>query len=51
MDSYDLAEFIIAFGSATGDLNFDTRCDLKPNGSIDEDDLAQFALHYGEVYP
>jgi lysophospholipase L1-like esterase len=42
VDGSDLALFIAAFGSATGDLNYDARCDLNSNGTIHEDDLPLF---------
>ena len=42
VDGSDLAVFIAAFGSATGDLNYDPRCDLDSNGNINEYDLPLF---------
>jgi len=47
VDGSDLAVFILAFGSAIGDLNYDARCDLDSNGYIDADDLALIASAFG----
>lgn len=51
VDGSDLAMVIAAFGSGTGDLNYDARCDLDPNGNIDEADLALFAPEFGWQAP
>jgi hypothetical protein len=48
VDGSDLAVFIAAFGSETGDPSYDARCDLIWNGTIDEGDLALFAPTYGD---
>ena len=47
VDGYDLAVFIGAFGSMTGDFNYEVMCDLNLNGNINEDDLALMASGFG----
>jgi lysophospholipase L1-like esterase len=48
VDGRDLALFIAAFGSETGDLNYAARRDLDLNGVIDENDLTLFAETFGD---
>ena len=47
VDGSDLAVFIGAFGSISGDLNYEEKCDLNLSGTINEDDLALMALGFG----
>jgi lysophospholipase L1-like esterase len=47
VDGSDLAVFIAAFGSGTGDPNYDARCDLDSSSIINEDDLALFVPEFG----
>jgi lysophospholipase L1-like esterase len=47
VDGTDLSVFIAAFGSRTGNLNYDPRCDFDSNGNINEDDLALIAAEFG----
>ena len=49
VDGSDLAMLAAAFGSQTGDANFDERMDLVPDGIIDEADLQAFAQHLGRT--
>jgi lysophospholipase L1-like esterase len=48
VDGSDLAVFIATFGSAPGDLNYDTKCDFDSNGDINEDDLAIIAPAFSD---
>jgi hypothetical protein len=48
VDGRDLALFVAAFGSETGDLNYAARRDLDLNGVIDENDLTLFAETFGD---
>ena len=47
VDGADLAAFASAFGSRTGDANFNPACDLNEDGLIDEQDLESFAQVFG----
>ena len=46
MDGADLALLISEYGCTLG-----CTYDLTGDGEVDEDDLAEFALHYGELCP
>lgn len=48
VDFEDLMIFALAYGSCTGDGNWDPICDIYPDGCIDFEDLMIFAMHYGE---
>ncbi|RLI02184.1 hypothetical protein DRO31_04710 [Candidatus Bathyarchaeota archaeon] len=47
VDGTDLAAFASAFGSSTGDANFNPACDLYEDGLIDEQDLEMFVIDFG----
>ena len=47
VDGKDLAEFANAFGSSSGEENFNPACDLHENGVINEQDLESFAQVFG----
>ncbi len=47
VDGRDLAVFAAAFGSSTGDPNFNSACDLHEDGVIEEQDLHIFAGEFG----
>ncbi|HEX6852085.1 MAG TPA: thrombospondin type 3 repeat-containing protein [Candidatus Polarisedimenticolaceae bacterium] len=49
VDGVDLARFGRAFGSATGQPNYDADCDLTRNGIVDGNDLAQLASWFGRL--
>ncbi len=48
IDFEDLMIFAPAYGSCTGDDDWDPICDIYPDGCIDFEDLMIFAMHYGE---
>ena len=54
VDFEDLMIFALAYGSSTGDTNWNLDCDIagpgstSPDGVIDFEDLMVFAMHYGE---
>jgi hypothetical protein len=51
VDGSDAAHFADAFGSSSGDPNYNPAADIDGDGDVNESDLAEFALHYGEVCP
>jgi hypothetical protein len=48
VDFEDLMIFAMAYGSSTGDTNWNLDCDIYPDGVIDFEDLMIFAMHYGQ---
>ena len=48
VDFEDLMIFALAYGSISGDANWNPDCDIYPDGIIDFEDLMIFAMHYGE---
>ena len=44
----DLMIFAMAYGSCTGNANWNPICDIYPDDCIDFEDLMLFAMHYGE---
>jgi len=47
VDGKDLAEFAKAFGSSSGEENFNAACDLHEDGVIDEENLEVFVINFG----
>ncbi len=47
VDVVDLLYFANAFGSVTGDANYDVRCDLNADGSVDVIDLLTMVASFG----
>jgi hypothetical protein len=47
MDLRDLASFLSAFGSCTGDANFQPLADMNASGCVELDDLGQFLALFG----
>ena len=48
-DGLDLAAFASAFGSTSGDLNYNPGADFDNNGNVDENDLAVFATDFSQT--
>ena len=48
-DGLDLAAFASAFGSTSGDLNYNPGADFDNNGCVDESDLAVFATDFSRT--
>ncbi len=48
VDLADLAELLAAYGSCTGDANYNPDADLDDSGCVDLSDLAMLLAHYGE---
>ena len=49
VDQSDLNIFEAAYGSSTGDLNFNSQCDFNNNGTVDANDYQEFLDHFGTV--
>ena len=52
VDGSDLALFLKAYGTVAGNLNYNSKADIEPNGGdgdVDENDLYEFAFDYGAV--
>jgi hypothetical protein len=47
VDVVDLLHLVDAFGSATGDANYDARCDFNSDGSVDVADLLMLVENFG----
>ena len=47
MDVVDLLYLVDAFGSMTGDTNYDPACDYNSDGSIDVVDLLMLVENFG----
>ena len=47
VDRYDFGTFAGAYGSKTGDPNYDIECDLDSDGDVDRYDFGIFAGNYG----
>jgi hypothetical protein len=47
VDVVDLLWLVDAFGSVTGDANFDPRCDFNNDGSVDVVDLLDLVFNFG----
>jgi hypothetical protein len=47
VDVSDLLYLVYAFGSATGDANYDPRCDFNNDGSVDVSDLLDLVYNFG----
>lgn len=51
VDIYDIILLCQAYGSKSGDENWDIRADIIPNGEIDIYDVVKFCDLYGKIYP
>ena len=51
VDPFDFAIFRLAYGSTTGDLNWNEWCDLDGDGDVDPFDFAIFRVNYGKIDP
>lgn len=49
VDESDLNQFLAAFGSSTGDPNFNSVFDFNNDGDIDNADWEEFLQHFGTV--
>jgi hypothetical protein len=47
VDVVDLLWLVDAFGSVTGDSNYDSRCDFNGDGSVDVVDLLYMVENFG----
>jgi hypothetical protein len=47
VDVVDLLYFVDAFGSVTGDPNYDPACDFNSDGSVDVVDLLDLVYNFG----
>ena len=47
IDDADLNIFLQAYGSSTGDANYNSDADFDNSGTIDYDDLQEFYTHFG----
>ena len=47
VDVVDLLWLVDAFGSVTGDANYDARCDFNSDGSVDVVDLLTMVENFG----
>jgi hypothetical protein len=47
VDVVDLLYFVDAFGSLTGDANYDPACDFNNDGSVDVVDLLDLVSNFG----
>jgi hypothetical protein len=47
VDGSDLHLFKLSYGKSSGNLNYDSRCDLDANGVVNEVDLGLFAAGFG----
>ena len=48
VDVVDLLYFVDAFGSITGDPNYDAACDFSGDGSVDVVDLLMLVENFGQ---
>ncbi|MDX8339284.1 right-handed parallel beta-helix repeat-containing protein [Draconibacterium sp. IB214405] len=48
VNGYDLAQFAVAFGSTSENMNWNEACDLNTSGQVDGFDLAIFATYFGQ---
>jgi hypothetical protein len=49
IDGDDLSEFMKAYGSLTGDSNFNSDADINKDGYVDQNDLFMFAEEFGRT--
>ena len=49
VDGLDLREFMLAFGSSTGDDAFNPDADMNKDGTVDHNDLFMFAAEFGRT--
>ena len=47
VDVVDLLYFVDAFGSVTGDANYDADCDFNGDGGVDVVDLLELVENFG----
>ena len=47
VDVVDLLYLVDAFGSMTGDANYDARCDFNNDGAVDVVDLLDLVYNFG----
>ncbi len=48
VDGSDLVHFMDAFGSSSGDADYNPDADFDKNGTVDESDLGAFAAEFGQ---
>jgi len=49
VDQSDLNIFEAAYGSSSGDINWNSQCDFNNNGTVDNNDYQDFLDHFGTV--
>ena len=49
VDALDLREFLNAYGSSTGDADFNPAADMNKDGTVDHNDLFMFAAEFGRI--
>ena len=49
VDGADLSAFMTAYGSSTGDANFNPAADINKDGTVDHNDLSMFAEEFGRM--
>ncbi len=51
VDGEDLSSFARAFGSSSGDTNYNQNCDFNKDGAVDNEDLSMLAIFFATDKP